>query len=111
MNQWYKKSLGTGTPVFQHLRDLRELRFQCDRDVSDDRTYIVATDVSTTEVIAFLPPGNILLAQLCGAIRCEKPDFAGGGLVVLSTEDFPIVTPFAEQTTLGAADRKASDAQ
>lgn len=94
MEQWFRVDLGTGAAVFQQLRDLRELRYRHDPDVTSERIYIVVTDTDTSETFAYLPPGNTVLARNCGAQSCDPLDLDAKRFTVLSYEDFPIVPAF-----------------
>lgn len=78
MGHWYFKALGQGSQVYQSLRDLREIRFNNDPEVIEDRLYIVAADAVTSETFVFLPPGNAAMAVACRASPCPPLDFQTG---------------------------------
>lgn len=94
MDHWHIRTLGYGTQVYQSLRELREIRFQHDSRVPEERLYIVATDTVTLETFAFFPPGNAFMAVACGASPCDPSDFEAGRLFRLSVETFPIISGY-----------------
>lgn len=73
----------------QQLRDLRELRFQHDSDVTRERIDIVVMDTGSTETFGYLPPGNEVLAQHSGAELCEALDLGTKRFTVLSPRGIP----------------------
>lgn len=96
MDQWHEKKLGFGAGVYQHLRDLRELRYQYDKGVTPDRAFVVAMNIETSEISVYFPPGNKVLVHLCDAASCPTPNFENGMTNVMSEEEFPIVPSFID---------------
>jgi hypothetical protein len=96
MEQWHRKYLGIGAQVYQSLRELRDLRYRLDREVTPERCWIVAEDLATAEVSVYFPPGNDAMTITCNAVPCPPPSFSPGGLYQLSEERLPIVALAAD---------------
>ena len=90
MMQWRCKFLGSGTQVYQTLREIRAHRYRMDRDVTVNRAYTIAIDVVSLGIFAFFPPGNDLLADLVKASDCETPEFSKQKFAELCREALPI---------------------
>lgn len=50
MVQWHRKYVGIGGQVYQSLRELRDLRYRLDREVTSERCWLVPEDLETSEV-------------------------------------------------------------
>ncbi len=93
MDVWFRKFLGHGNDVYLALRTMREDRFQIDPSVPVERAFLVIEHIDQGEVHLYLPPGNDLLAQHCGAVPCPPPDLESSNRALLSTEDIPACRP------------------
>lgn len=100
MAQWFRKFLGMGAQVYQSLREIQDVRFRLDPDVTEDKLYIVASDTESADTFAYFPPGNSVVALSCDAVPCAIPDFNHGGLVKLSIETYPIIPAFPSDTLI-----------
>lgn len=96
MDQWHRKYLGSGVQVYASLRNLREVRYQLDRQVTPDRGFIVLLDIERDDMSAYFPPGNDLVVQALEAVRCPPPGVASERVREFSREDFPIKPVFLE---------------
>ncbi|MGM3390019.1 hypothetical protein KXR94_20420 [Stutzerimonas stutzeri] len=92
METWFRKFLGYGSDVYLTLRHIREDRFRLDPHVTTERAFLVVEHLDTAEAHLYLPPGNELLAQHCGAVPCP-PLKLDRKKRVLSIEDIPAVPP------------------
>lgn len=93
MDIWFRKFLGQGNDVYLMLRHMREDRFRLDPLVPQERAFLVVEHIDTGEVHLYLPPGNELLAQHCGAAPCPPLSLHSPNRKVLSVEDIPAVRP------------------
>lgn len=91
MLQWYRKQIGNSWNAFHALRQLRDLRFIVDPDVSPDRAYIVAEHATTGILWVLLPPGNDAFARECEANGCLEPVFGPEGYYKVASEELPVV--------------------
>ncbi|WP_312126761.1 hypothetical protein [Pseudomonas sp.] len=100
MDVWFRKFLGHGNDVFLALRNMREDRFRLDPFVPAERAFLVIEHIDQGEVHLYLPPGNDLLAQHCGAVACPPPDLKSPNRALLSTEDIPVCKPLEADSDL-----------
>ncbi|WP_062389592.1 hypothetical protein [Pseudomonas abietaniphila] len=98
MDKWYRKSLGQGAQVYERLREIRDIRYHIDPEVTAERFYIVASDLENLDTIVLFPPGNSAIASACGATPCIAPDFQDDRLFWLSVESYPILPAYPSDT-------------
>jgi hypothetical protein len=107
MEQWHRKYVGIGGQVYQSLRELRDLRYRLDREVTSERCWLVSEDLETSEVSVYFPPGNGAMAIACNAVPCPPPSFTSGRHYQLSKESLPIVPVAPDDMIFGPPTQKS----